>query len=133
MIDELASSPVRVVLASNNASLRGLLRSTLLQDRRFIVVAEAKDGDEVLAQPMSCDLTVLDLTISGLGVFGVMSQLHFLHPERPVVVVASTGAPYLRHAALQEGAADYLVVPDELDDLPRRLFATTQREVTFSS
>ncbi|HEX6395511.1 MAG TPA: response regulator [Acidimicrobiales bacterium] len=117
---------MRVLVASSSPSLRMLLRSKLRRDRRFAVVAETSDGDGVLALSVGYDLVLLDLRLPGLGVLGVMSRLRVRHPDRSIVVVASTSVPYLRYAALQEGAADYLEIPEELDDLPERLFACTQ-------
>lgn len=125
---EPSPKQARVLVASGSSWLRQLIGCTLRQDPRFKVVAEVSDGDETVSFADSYDLAVVDLRLPGLGVLGVVSQLRQHHPERSVVVLAPTGAVYLRYASLQEGAGDYLVVPDELDQLPDRLNAVARAE-----
>ena len=115
-------SPVKVMIASGSRPLRELLRWSLNHDDRFDVVGEASDGDAVVAGQDAYELALVDLTIPGLGVLGVLGKLRQHRPARYVVVMAHTDAIYLRNAVAVEGGADFLVMPDDLEELPERLF-----------
>ena len=115
---------IRVLVASTDTRLRKLLYSTLTRDRRFDVVAQATDGGAVVSTGASFDVAVVDVAIAGLGILGVMSTLSRSLAKPVVVVVSRTDAIYLKHACLAEGAADYLVLPDDLLELPDRVTKT---------
>lgn len=118
-----------MLAASTDTNLRKLICSSLVRDRHFEVVAHATDGDAVVTCPIEFDAAVLDVSISGLGVLGVMSGLREF-PSRPVIVVVSrSDAIYLRHACLVEGADKYLVLPDDLDRLPERIVQAVRQAV----
>jgi CheY-like chemotaxis protein len=128
-----APEPIRVLIASSDRRVRNLLRRTLGSDPRFAVIAEAATGDEAIAFAEAYQLAVVDLTIPGLGVFGVLSNLRHLQPRRLVVITAPTGVVYLRHAAAVEGADDYVVLPDEIDQLTDRLLRAARPQVAVSA
>jgi DNA-binding response OmpR family regulator len=112
--------PIRVIVASGSRPLRELLSRSLAHDERFSVIPEASDGDAVVGCLDSYDLALVDLTLPGLGILGVLSRLR-CHPAHPVVVMAHTDAVYLRNAVAAEGGADYVVIPDDLEELADRL------------
>ena len=118
-------SSTTVLVASSDAHLRSLLAWTLAQDERFEVVAQAKDGDEVLACPESFRVEVVDVSIGGLGILGVMRRLKRRTDGPIVVVVGHESASYVRHALALEGAADYLLLPEDVDDLTQRISETS--------
>lgn len=125
------SGTIRVLVASTDTRARKLLCSTLTRDRRFEVVAQVADGGAVITCPTAFDVAIVDVAISGLGVLGVMSALH-ASTQRPVLIVVSrTDAIYLRHACLAEGASDYLVLPDDLNELPTRIIRAVQKGITL--
>jgi DNA-binding NarL/FixJ family response regulator len=101
------------------------LRSTLCRivgrDRRFVVVAAVGTGEEAVAEGEPFDLALIDLAISGLGGGATMAGLSARTASPSVVILAGTGAVYLRHAAAAEGAAGFLVYPDDLDRLAERI------------
>lgn len=110
-----------MLVASSDISVRKLICSALVRDRRFEVVAQATDGDSVVGCPIEFDAAIVDVSIPGLGILGVMSGLHDALTRPVVVVVSRSDAVYLRHACLAEGANDYLVLPDDLYKLPDRV------------
>ena len=112
---------IRVIVASTDTRLRKVLYSALIRDRRFDVVAQATDGDAVVSCVATFDVAIVDVAIAGLGILGVMSSLTNSVMKPVVIVVSCTDAIYLRHACLAEGAADYLVLPDDLLELPERV------------
>jgi DNA-binding response OmpR family regulator len=121
MEDAHPNLKTRVLVASTDVSVRKLLSSSLSRDRRFTIVAQAGDGDAVVTSTTDFDIAVVDVSISGLGILGVMSNLRRSASQPIVIVVSRTDAIYLRHACLAEGATDYLVIPDDLPGLPERV------------
>lgn len=119
--DQPTSSPIRVVIGSNDSQLRGLLGTLLSADDRFDVVALSPNGDNVVSEPATFDVAVLDLSIAGLGILGVISHLKRRDPSTPVVVITQHDAVYLRHALEAEGAADYMVIPGSLPEVADRI------------
>lgn len=133
------TSKVRVLVGSTDTRVRKLVCSTLSRDKRFEVVAQVADGGSVITSAEAFDAAVVDVAISGLGILGVMSGLHgpmrspaVPMPSPAVIVVSRTDAIYLRHACLAEGAADYLVLPDALFELPDHVAQAVQTSTTLT-
>ena len=123
---------VRVLVASTDTRVRKLLCSTLSRDKRFEVVAQVADGGSVITSTEDFDAAVVDVAISGLGILGVMSGLHGPMRSPVVIVVSRTDAIYLRHACLAEGAADYLMLPDALFELPDHVAQAVQTSTALA-
>ena len=121
MSDQFCNGAVRVVIASAESRVRKLLSWSLSHDGRFNVVGEVSDGDALVAQTEPFDVALVDLTIPGLGVLAVIYRLRRDSPNRAVVVMGHTDAGYVRNAVIAEGAADYLLLPDDLEKLADRL------------
>jgi DNA-binding NarL/FixJ family response regulator len=126
-------NPIRVIVASGSRPLRELLRRSLVLDGRVNIIGEASDGDGVVAQTDSFDVALVDLAIPGLGILGVLSKLRQTPPARSVVVMAHTDAVYLRSAVYAEGGADYVVIPDDLEQLADRLFKAVHPGIPVAS
>ena len=110
-------------MASSDDRLRSLLAWTLVQDDRFEVVGEATDGDGVLACPAPFRVALVDLTIGGLGILGVLRRLLRRPEDLAVVVVGHEKSGYVRDALRLEGAADYVLLPECVEELSDRVLA----------
>ena len=115
------AEPIRVLVASSDKHVRSVVAWTLAHDRRFEIVAAMKTGDEVVAFEGPTDVAVLDLAVAGLGILGVIRRLLRRQPAPAIVVIGHANAVYLRHAMAGEGAADYLVIPDDAHELTERV------------
>jgi DNA-binding response OmpR family regulator len=121
----------RVLIADDDALLRGLLQHKLSADGHLVLVAE--HGGEVLdlVRGQRPDLVVLDAMMPVMDGFEVLRRLKADPDAASVPVIMLTA---LRREAdvvggLQLGAADYLVkpfIPDELLERVRRLAAPQQ-------
>lgn len=118
---DLRLNRIRVLVAESDSRLRSVLCWLLDDDQRFCVVGQASTEDQALACESPFDVALLDLRLSGLGGLNVIGRLRQHDPVPLVVILADTGAVYLRHAAAQEGAIAYLVRPDDLEHLGDRL------------
>lgn len=121
----------RVLIADDDALLRGLLQHKLSADGHLVLVAE--HGGEVLdlVRDQRPDLVVLDAMMPVMDGFEVLRRLKADPYSASIPVIMLTA---LRREAdvvggLQLGAADYLVkpfIPDELLERVRRLAVPQQ-------
>jgi DNA-binding response OmpR family regulator len=122
----VAAQPIRVLVAESDPHLGTLLCWIFNQDNRFVLAGHVVTGDQAVACDAPFDLALVDLRISGLGGLGTIARLHHRVPVPAVVVLADNDPIYLRHAAADEGAIGFLVIPDDLDHLTNRIVELVQ-------
>ncbi|RKR89254.1 LuxR family two component transcriptional regulator [Micromonospora pisi] len=122
------TEPIRLLLADDQALVRGALAALLSLEPDLTVVAEVGRGDEVVdaARRTRPDIALLDVEMPGLDGIGATAALRAARPECRVLVVTTFGRPgYLRRA--MEAGADGFVVKDtparQLADAVRRVHA----------
>lgn len=125
------SAPVRLLLADDQALVRGALAALLGLEPDLEVVAEVGRGDEVLAAVADHrpDVCLLDIEMPGLDGIEVCRRLRADLPPglapRVLVVTTFGRAGYLRRA-LEAGASGFVVKDTpaaELADAVRRVHA----------
>lgn len=119
---------IRVLLADDQALVRGALAALLGLERDVEVVAEVGRGDEVLdaVRAASVDVALLDIEMPGLDGIAVAAQLRAEAPTCRSLVVTTFGrAGYVRRA-LEAGASGFVVKDtpaEELAEAVRRVHA----------
>jgi len=117
---------IRIVLAEDQALLRGALAGLLALESDINVVAEAADGDAAwkAVQQHLPDLLLTDIEMPGMSGLDVAQKVHDAKlPTRVVIVTTFARAGYLRRA-LDAGVRGYL-----LKDAPVEKLAQALREV----
>lgn len=117
---------IRLVIAEDQALVRGALAALLRLERDIEVVAEAKDGDEALelVRAHAPDVLVTDIEMPGSSGLDVAAALRAeKSPTRVVIVTTFARAGYLRRA-LDAGVGGYL-----LKDAPAAQLADGIRRV----
>lgn len=121
---------IRVVLAEDQAMVRGALAALLDLEDDIRIVAQASDGDEALAATLEHepDLLVTDIEMPGLGGLDLAARVREANrgrerPTRVVVVTTFARTGYLRRA-LDAGVQGYL-----LKDAPAAQLADALRRV----
>lgn len=102
---------MRVLLAEDQAMVRGALVALLELDPGVRVVAQVARGDEVLAAARMHrpDVALLDIEMPGLDGLAATAALTAALPECRVVVLTTFGrSGYLRRA-MENGAAGFLL------------------------
>lgn len=102
---------IRVLLADDQALVRGALAALLSLERDIEVVAEVGRGDEVLEAVRAQDVEValLDIEMPGMDGIEVAAQLRAQTPSCRSLVVTTFGrAGYVRRA-LDAGASGFVV------------------------
>jgi DNA-binding NarL/FixJ family response regulator len=100
----------RILLVDDHPLTREAL-SSLLRQHGFDVVGEASDGEAAVqaAAELRPDLVLLDLSMPGLDGLGALPQIREAAPECEVVVLTASGTEENLLAAIQGGAAGYLL------------------------
>jgi two-component system response regulator DesR len=117
---------IRVLIAEDQAMVRGALVSLLSLEGDIEVVAELARGDEVLdaAARTSPDVALLDIEMPGLDGITAGAQLVRALPATRVLILTTFGRPGYLRRALEQGASGFL-----LKDAPARELAAAIRTV----
>lgn len=125
---ELKNSPIRVLLADDQALVRGALAALLNLEPDIEVVAQAKDGSEVVALAVEHQVQValLDIQMPIMDGLEAAALLREKMPECRVLMVTTFDRPGYLRAAFDAGASGFLVkdTPSaELAQAVRRIHA----------
>jgi two-component system response regulator DesR len=102
---------IRVLIAEDQAMVRGALASLLALEDDLEVVAQVARGDEVLAAARSScpDVALLDIEMPGANGLEVCEQLSAQMPGVHVLMLTTFGRPGYLLRAMQGGAAGFLL------------------------
>jgi two-component system response regulator DesR len=117
---------VRVLLAEDQAMVRGALSALLDLEEDIEIVAEASRGDEVLPAALDAlpDVALLDIEMPGGDGLGAAAALKENLPSCRVIILTTFGrAGYLKRA-MESGAVGFL-----LKDAPASGLASAIRRV----
>ena len=116
----------RVLLAEDQAMVRGALAALLGLEPDIEVVAETGRGDEVLECALRArpDVALIDIEMPGLDGLAAAAQLRAAIPSYRVVIVTTFGRPGYLRRALEAGATGFV-----LKDAPAAQLADTIRRV----
>ncbi|MFB7882986.1 response regulator [Microbacterium sp. NPDC056057] len=117
---------IRLLIADDQALVRGALSALLGLESDIEVVAEVARGDEVVdaalaAQP---DVAMLDIEMPGLDGIAAAAALRAALPTCRVLIVTTFGRPGYLKRAMQAGAAGFVV-----KDTPAAQLADAVRRV----
>jgi two-component system response regulator DesR len=117
---------IRVLLAEDQAMLRGALVTLLGLEEDIEVVGEAAGGDEALAVARRTrpDVALLDIEMPGRDGLDIAAELRDTLPECLIVILTTFGRPQYLRRAMEAGAAAFLV-----KDSPARELAAALRRV----
>lgn len=119
-------SAIRLVIADDQALVRGALAALLGLENDIEVVAEAGDGEAALVavREQRADVALLDVQMPGLDGLATAERLRREAPQCRVLMVTTFGRPGYVRRALQAGAAGFVV-----KDTPARQLADAVRKV----
>ncbi|QYJ02781.1 response regulator transcription factor [Nocardioides panacisoli] len=122
------SDVIRVLLADDQAMVRGALAALLDLEPDIEVVAQVGSGDEVVeaARGATVDVCVLDIEMPGSDGIAAAAQVRDELPGVRSVIVTTFGRPGYLRRALEAGADGFLVKDTpatELAEAVRRIHA----------
>ncbi len=117
---------IRVLIAEDQAMVRGALASLLSLERDIEVVAEVERGDLVLeaARATEADVALLDIEMPGLDGISAAAQLSAELPRTRTLILTTFGRPGYLRRALDNGASGFL-----LKDAPAEQLGGAIREI----
>lgn len=117
---------VRLLLADDQAMVRGALAALLGLEPDLEVVAEVGRGDEVVeaARRSRADVALLDVEMPGLDGLAATAALKAALPNCRVLIVTTFGRPGYLRRAMEAGASGFVV-----KDTPARQLADAVRRV----
>lgn len=119
---------IRVLLADDQALVRGALAAMLGLESDIEVVAQVGAGDDVVpaAERTHPDVALLDVQMPGTDGLTAAARLHATRPGCRVIVLTTFGRPGYLARAMRAGAAGFVVKdspPEQLVDAVRRVHA----------
>jgi two-component system response regulator DesR len=122
----MSDDAIRLLLADDQALVRGALAALLDLEPDLRVVAEVGRGDEVVAAAVQhrADVALLDVEMPGLDGIAATAALRAARPGCRVLIVTTFGRPGYLRRALEVGASGFVV-----KDTPARQLADAVRRV----
>lgn len=126
----VTGEPIRIILADDQALVRGGLAALLALEPDIEVVAEVGRGDELAdaVARLVPDVCVVDIEMPGGDGITVTGRIREAHPHVRVLIVTTFGRPGYVSRALEAGAGGFLV-----KDTPARELAEAVRRVNPGS
>ncbi|HUO74995.1 MAG TPA: response regulator transcription factor [Solirubrobacteraceae bacterium] len=115
---------IRVLIAEDQAMVRGALASLLGLEPDIEVVGQVSRGDEVLSAALDAqpDIALLDIEMPGRTGLDALTELADAVPECRILILTTFGRPGYLRRAMEGGASGFL-----LKDAPANELATAIR------
>lgn len=122
----MTGAPIRLLIADDQALVRGALSALLGLEPDIEVVAEVGRGDEVAdaAAAASADVALLDIEMPGIDGIAAAAQVRERVPGCRVLMVTTFGRPGYLTRAMRAGASGFVV-----KDTPAAQLADAVRRV----
>lgn len=119
---------IRILLADDQALIRGALAALLATETDLTVVAEVGRGDEVVdaAVEHRPDVALIDVQMPGLDGLAAAATLRARVPDCRVLMLTTFGRPGYLRRAMESGASGFMVKdasPERLINAIRRVHA----------
>ncbi len=107
----MSDNPIRLLLADDQALVRGALAALLALESDLTVVAEVGRGDEVLdaAKSNQADVCLLDIEMPGMDGITAAEQLRSQAPGIRSLIVTTFDRPGYLRRAMEAGASGFVV------------------------
>ncbi|EEJ53351.1 Response regulator protein vraR [Mobiluncus mulieris] len=117
---------ISVVLADDQALVRGALKALLELEGDLEVAGEAGTGEELLATvaKVTPAVAVVDIEMPDLDGIGATAKIRAAHPQTRVLILTTFGRPGYLRRALEAGASGFMV-----KDTPSQELARAVREI----
>ncbi len=125
----VAAKSIRVVLADDHDLVRSGIKALLSMIEGVEVIAEARDGRELigLVQNLNPDVVMTDISMPGMDGISAIAEIHAKHPGVRLLVLSMYDTVDFVKRAVANGACGYLMKdapPFELEQSIRSVMAT---------
>jgi DNA-binding NarL/FixJ family response regulator len=123
-----ASQPLRIILADDHEIVRAGTMALLSRIPEASVVAEARNGEELLAavESVASDIVITDIRMPGLDGLGAIARIRQRRAAPPVLVLSMYDTLDFVKRAVAMGASGYVMkaaAPTELHEAVRAVAA----------
>lgn len=103
--------PIRILLVDDHAVMRAGTRRFLEDERDFLIVGEAADGDEALAlaDTIEADVVLLDINLPRVDGVKTAKLLRQRKPDWRILILTGYNSEAARHALHRLGVDGYLM------------------------
>jgi two-component system invasion response regulator UvrY len=110
---------IKVLIADDHPIVREGLKRIFAKEPHMDVVAEARNGREVLDKIESeeCDVILLDINMPGPSWLEVLKELKSRKPRLPIIILSMHKEEEYIVRALKSGASGYLTKESVMDEL----------------
>ncbi|HYD77422.1 response regulator transcription factor [Ramlibacter sp.] len=127
--DKPAAKAIRVVLADDHDLVRSGIKALLSMVEGVEVVAEARDGRELVAlvESIEPDVVMTDISMPGMDGIAAIAEIHARYPGVRLLVLSMYDTVDFVKRAVASGACGYLMKdapPFELEQSIRSVMAT---------
>lgn len=125
---------IRVMLAEDQAMMRGALATLLDLEDDLEVVEQVGTGDAIVptAREMTPDVALLDIELPGLSGLDAAQELAVAVPDCRVLIVTTFSRPGYVQRALAAGARGFLAKDGPVEDLADAVRAVHAGEVVVA-
>jgi two-component system, NarL family, nitrate/nitrite response regulator NarL len=121
--------PIQVVLADDHDLVRSGIKALLATVEGVQVIAEARNGQELLTllDSIKPDVVMTDISMPGMDGITAIAEIHVRHPDVKVLVLSMYDTVDFVKRAVANGACGYLMKdapPFELEQALRSVMAT---------
>jgi DNA-binding NarL/FixJ family response regulator len=123
------SKTIRIVLADDHDLVRSGIKALLGMIEGVEVIAEARDGRELvtLVESLDPDVVMTDISMPGMDGITAISEIHAKHPQVRLLVLSMYDTVDFVKRAVANGACGYLMKdapPFELEQAVKSVMAT---------
>jgi DNA-binding NarL/FixJ family response regulator len=129
------TQPIRIILADDHDLVRSAIKALLMQIPGVTVVAEVRDGGELIAAVgrLQPDIVMTDISMPGMDGLSAVATLHAQYPQVRVVVVSTHDTVDFIRRAVASGACGYLTKDASPSELEQALRSVMANRSYFSS
>jgi DNA-binding NarL/FixJ family response regulator len=129
MKPNVQNKPVRIVLADDHDLVRSGIKALLSMVEGVEVIAEARDGRELitLVESLDPDVVMTDISMPGMDGITAIAEIHEKQPQVRMLVLSMYDTVDFVKRAVANGACGYLMKdapPFELEQAVRTVMAT---------
>ncbi len=129
MKTSVPAKSIRIVLADDHDLVRSGIKALLSMIEGVEVIAEARDGKELinLVDSLDPDVVMTDISMPGMDDITAIAEIHAKHPKMRMLVLSMYDTVDFVKRAVANGACGYLMKdapPFELEQAVRSVMAT---------
>jgi len=107
----MTAATIRILLAEDQAMVRGALAALLALEPDMEIVAEVARGDEVVAAALAAqpDVALLDIEMPGADGLTAAAEVHTKLPTCRILILTTFGRPGYLRRAMESGVVGFLL------------------------